>query len=124
LGSTTLYAVSAQKLRGRICGIIWYRDNSSSTRQISEVYRLFQMDEAGLEKEKPSLKNVISDGAIAVIAGADTAASALSSLFFFLLSHPKYYEQLQQEVDYHFPPGADPLDTRSHAEMKFLNACM
>jgi cytochrome P450 len=82
------------------------------------------MDEAGLEKQKPPLPNVIADGALAVVAGADTTASALSSLFFFLLSHPKYYEQLQEEIDSHFPLGADPLNTSSHADMKFLNACL
>jgi len=82
------------------------------------------MDEAGLEKQKPPLGDVIADGAIAVVAGADTTASALASLFFFLLSHPKYYEQLREEIDSHFPPGVDPLDTSSHADMKFLNACI
>ncbi|KAF8207255.1 cytochrome P450 [Mycena galopus ATCC 62051] len=82
------------------------------------------MDEAGLEKQKPPLGNVIADGALAVIAGADTTASALSSLFFLLLSYPKYYDQLQEEIDSHFPPGADPLGTSIYADMKFLNACI
>jgi hypothetical protein len=77
-----------------------------------------------LEKEKPALGDVVADGFTAVIAGADTTASALSSLFFFLLSHPKYYEKLQEEVDSHFALGVDPLETSSHADMKFLNACM
>lgn len=84
----------------------------------------YQMDEAGLENEKPALRDVVSDGATAVIAGADTAASALSSLFFFLLSNPNYYVQLQEEIELHFPPGTDPLDTKTHTEMMFLNACM
>ncbi|KAJ7816265.1 cytochrome P450 [Mycena leptocephala] len=82
------------------------------------------MDEAGLENEKPALRDVVSDGATAVIAGADTAASALSSLFFFLLSNPNYYVQLQEEIELHFPPGTDPLDTKTHTEMMFLNACI
>ncbi|KAJ7914832.1 cytochrome P450 [Mycena leptocephala] len=77
-----------------------------------------------LEKEKPALGDVVADGATAVIAGADTTASALSSLFFFLLSYPKYYEKLQEEVDSHFALGVDPLETSSHADMKFLNACI
>ncbi|KAJ7444864.1 cytochrome P450 [Mycena latifolia] len=82
------------------------------------------MDEAGLEKQKPPLSDVIADGATAVIAGSDTAASALSSLFFLLLFHPKYYNKLQEEIDSHFPAGADPLDTSSHADTRFLNACI
>ncbi|KAJ7709643.1 cytochrome P450 [Mycena rosella] len=82
------------------------------------------MDEAGLEKTKPPLGDVVADGAIAVVAGADTAATALSSLFFLLLSHRKYYQALQEEVDAHFPLGADPLDTGSHADMPLLNACI
>ncbi|KAF7330420.1 Cytochrome P450 [Mycena venus] len=82
------------------------------------------MDEAGLEKEKPLVGDVIADGALAIIAGADTTASAFASLFFLLLSHPKYYEQLQEEIDSQFPHGVDPMDTRSHADMKILNACI
>ncbi|KAJ6468280.1 cytochrome P450 [Mycena sanguinolenta] len=82
------------------------------------------MDEAGLEKQKPALRDVAADGTLAVIAGADTAASALTSLFYFLLSHPKYYEKLQEEVDSQFPPGADPLDVSNHVDMKLLNACI
>ncbi|KAJ7156984.1 cytochrome P450 [Mycena crocata] len=82
------------------------------------------MDEAGLEKEKPPLGDVVADGATAVVAGSDTAASALSSLFFFLLSHPEYYKQLQEEIDFHFPPQSDPLDANIHRDMPFLKACI
>ncbi|KAJ7017517.1 cytochrome P450 [Mycena alexandri] len=103
------------------------RDNalrrSKSTAKTKDLwYHL--TDEAGLEKKKPTLGDVVADGAIAVVAGADTTAAALASLFFFLLSHSKYYQQLQEEIDLHFPPGADPLDTSSHAEMKILEACI
>ncbi|KAF7330444.1 Cytochrome P450 [Mycena venus] len=96
---------------------------SKSTAKTKDLwYHL--MDEAGMEKQKPPLGDVVADGALAVIAGADTTASALSSLIFLLLSHPKYYKQLQEEIDMYFPPGADPLDPSSHADMKFLNACL
>ncbi|KAJ7123341.1 cytochrome P450 [Mycena filopes] len=103
------------------------RDNalrrSKSTAKTKDLwYHL--TDEAGLEKKKPTLGDVVADGATAVVAGADTTAAALASLFFFLLSHPEYYERLQAEIGSHFPPGADPLDTRSHTEMKFLEACI
>ncbi|KAF7330387.1 Cytochrome P450 [Mycena venus] len=99
-----------------------YRRSKSTTTTKDLWYHL--MDEAALEKQKPPLGDVIADGALAVVAGADTTASALASLFYFLLSHPEYYKQLQEEVDAHFPLGSDPLDTSSHAEMKFLNACI
>ncbi|KAJ6583187.1 cytochrome P450 [Mycena sp. CBHHK59/15] len=82
------------------------------------------MDEAGLESEKPAVRDVVAEGALAVVAGSDTAASALSSLFFFLLSNPKYYQRLQEEIDAHFPLGTEPLDASPHADMTFLNACI
>ncbi|KAL4247923.1 Cytochrome P450 superfamily protein [Abortiporus biennis] len=81
-------------------------------------------DEAGLEKVKPPMKNVIADGALAIIAGADTTASAMASLFYLLLSHPEYYKLLREEVDTVFPPGEDPLDTSKHNELTFMNACI
>ncbi|KAJ7923026.1 cytochrome P450 [Mycena leptocephala] len=84
------------------------------------------MDEASLEKQKPALRDVVADAALVVVAGADTAASALASLFYLLLSHPKYYERLQEEIDLQFPPGSgsDPLDVSNYVEMKLLNACI
>ncbi|KAF8212499.1 cytochrome P450 [Mycena galopus ATCC 62051] len=98
------------------------RRSKSQNHKIDLWYYL--MDEAGLEKRKPPFEDVISDGALAIVAGSDTIAAALSSLLFFLLSHPKYYEQLQEEIDSHFPPGIDPLETSVHPNMKFLNACI
>ena len=57
-----------------------------------------------------------------MIAGADTVASALSSVFACLLAHPRTYKRLQQEVDACFPPGADPLDASIHRQMVYLDA--
>ncbi|KAJ7589046.1 cytochrome P450 [Mycena floridula] len=82
------------------------------------------MDEAGLEKEKPALRDVVADATLAVIAGSDTAATALSSLFFFLLSNRRCYELLQEEIDSNFPIGSDIFDARAHVNMKFLDACI
>ncbi|KAJ7352519.1 cytochrome P450 [Mycena albidolilacea] len=123
VASSLLLVPIASRDRLRKFGVDNALRRSKSTAKTKDLwYHL--MDEAGLEKQKPPLPNVIADGALAVVAGADTTASALSSLFFFLLSHPKYYEQLQEEIDSHFPLGADPLNTSSHADMKFLNACL
>jgi len=83
-----------------------------------------QTDEAGFEKVRPSLASVVADGALAIVAGADTTVSALSSLFYFLLSNPNHYKKLQEEVDAVYPPGSDPLDVSKHNELKYMNACM
>ncbi|KAF5314216.1 hypothetical protein D9758_018181 [Tetrapyrgos nigripes] len=81
-------------------------------------------DEAGFEKSKPSIASVVADGTLAIVAGADTTVSALSSLFYFLLSDPTCYKRLQQEVDAVYPPGSDPLDVSKHAELVFMNGCL
>ena len=95
-----------------------------------------------MEKQKPPVGDVIADGitiryclrvptiltsplgAIAMVGGADTTASALSSLFWYLLSDTQSYKLLQAEIDRIYPPGEDALDVSKHEELKFLNACM
>lgn len=78
-----------------------------------------------MEKVKPTDSEIISDGALAMIAGSDTTSTVLSSLFSLLLRNPKEYARLQKEVDEAFPPGeGDPFDTTKLAEMPFLNAVM
>lgn len=72
------------------------------------------MDEASLEKKKPAMGDVIADGTLAIVAGADTTASALSSLFFLLLTNPKYLGIVETEVMSTFPAGADPMDISKH----------
>lgn len=37
-----------------------------------------QMDEAGIEKEKPSIPEVVADGVLSIIAGSDTTSMAIS----------------------------------------------
>ena len=51
------------------------------------------------ERAPPALAQVVDDGVLAVIAGADTTASALTSVFACLLAHPAAYAELQKEVD-------------------------
>ncbi|KAJ7805620.1 cytochrome P450 [Mycena olivaceomarginata] len=81
-------------------------------------------DEAGLEKEKPTLEISAADGILAVIAASDTTASTLSSLLWFLLSNPEYYRRVQQELDSVIVDGDDPFDASKHQELHFLSACM
>ena len=66
----------------------------------------------------------MDDGVLAIIAGADTTASALTSVFACLLAHPGAYAELQKEVDRFYPPGADACATEYHKEMPYLNAVM
>ena len=76
------------------------------------------------ECARPALAQVVDDGILAVIAGADTTASALTSVFACLLAHPGAYAKLQTEVDRFYPLGADACATAHHKEMSYLNAVM
>ncbi|KAF7322347.1 hypothetical protein HMN09_00012400 [Mycena chlorophos] len=83
------------------------------------------MDEDGHEKERPSMKNVVAEGILAIVAGSDTTSVALSSLFWCLLSHPAVYARVQAEVDTVYPDAERILDDCSkHSELVFLTACL
>lgn len=84
----------------------------------------FQIDEAGVERSPPTLAEVAADGVLAIVAGSDTTATTLSSLFWALLSHPTAYRRLQAEVDRYYPPGEDAASTAHHPRMNYLNAVM
>lgn len=86
--------------------------------------KILQVDEGGHEKETPSVPNAIADGLIGIVAGSDTTASTMSSLFYFLLINPKYYANLQAEVDRVFPQGENALDVSKHGNLPFLSACL
>ncbi|KAJ8462070.1 hypothetical protein ONZ51_g11136 [Trametes cubensis] len=65
----------------------------------------------------------LSDGTLlAVIAGADTISSTLTNLLFCLLTHPRVYMRLQEEIDQFYPPGEDPCDRHPPLEMHYLTA--
>lgn len=85
---------------------------------------VFQMDEAGMEKVKPSLAEVGADAVLTIIAGADTTSCAMTSLLWLLLSNQECYERLQKEIDTAYPPGSDPLDVSKHSNLPYLAACM
>ncbi|OCH86875.1 high nitrogen upregulated cytochrome P450 monooxygenase 2 [Obba rivulosa] len=84
-------------------------------------YYLNNEDGAGAPRPFPE---VVSDGALAVIAGSDTTSSVLSNVFFYLLKEPAYYKRLQAEVDKFYPPGEDALSTKHHGDMPFLTAVL
>lgn len=60
----------------------------------------------------------------AVIAGSDTAATALTHIWYFLLRNPTCLSRLRKEVDESFPDGHDIFDFSKQADMPYLNACM
>ncbi|KZS91161.1 cytochrome P450 [Sistotremastrum niveocremeum HHB9708] len=79
--------------------------------------------EAGLEKTRPLVPNVIAEGALAIIAGSDTAATALCALMYLLLTHPDALKRAREEIDSVYPPGSNALDTRLHDQLHFLQSC-
>ncbi|KAI0093392.1 high nitrogen upregulated cytochrome P450 monooxygenase 1 [Irpex rosettiformis] len=83
------------------------------------------IDEEGHEPTPPSLELCAVDGLTAIVAGSDTVATVLSHLWYFLVSHPTYFDRLRKEVDEVFPPGADTnKEIAKQMTMPFLNACV
>ncbi|KIK98681.1 hypothetical protein PAXRUDRAFT_31013 [Paxillus rubicundulus Ve08.2h10] len=80
------------------------------------------IDEAGIERCPPTFAEVASDGVLAIVAGSDTTATTLSSLFWALLDNPTAYRRLQEEIDRYYPPGEDAVSTAHHQQMNYLNA--
>ncbi|KZT08061.1 cytochrome P450 [Laetiporus sulphureus 93-53] len=79
--------------------------------------------ESSTEKERPAFPTIIASAAVAIVAGSDTTATALSSAMFFLCLQPTCYERLRDEVDTAFPLGkAEPTDSVKLAQMDYLNA--
>ncbi|KAJ7454733.1 cytochrome P450 [Mycena latifolia] len=77
------------------------------------------IDEAGLEPTPPSNAQVVSDGALAIIAGAETTSTTLCNLIWFLCRNPAAYRRLQAEVD---DPKRNTWGPASQARMPYLNA--
>ena len=63
------------------------------------------------------MQQLVDDGVLAIVAGADTTSSALTSLTYLLPTHPDVYEKLQVEIDKFYPAGEDALDTKHHRDM-------
>ena len=61
-------------------------------------------NEDGSEKVSPTKSTILSDGALALIAGSDTTASVASSTFWSLLCHLDVLSRLRAEVDKFYPP--------------------
>ena len=78
-----------------------------------------------MEQQRTPLHVVVMNTATAVVAGSDTTATTLSSIFYFLLSNPACFTRLRADIDGAFPPGVkEPTDTTVLAQMPYLNAVM
>ena len=76
------------------------------------------------DRPPPSTQQLIDDGVLAIVAGADTTSSALTSTFYCLLCNPDVYTRLQKEIDKYYPIGEDALETKHHRDMSYLTAVM
>ncbi|KAG7091750.1 hypothetical protein E1B28_008151 [Marasmius oreades] len=120
-GYQTVLAKNVQRMLD--FGREWSNSRVTSGAQTKDLwYHL--TDEAGIEKTPPSRETVTSDSALAIVAGSDTTASAMTCLFWFLLANPECYKRLQREVDEVYPPDEDAMDTSKHPRMKYLGACL
>ncbi|KAJ7286364.1 cytochrome P450, partial [Mycena rebaudengoi] len=81
-------------------------------------------DEAEMERMKPTLAESVSDGTLAIVAGADTTASALSSFLWCILSNPDIYRRVQAEVDSVYPDEESVSDTSKQGDLYLLTACL
>ena len=70
------------------------------------------------------MRDVIADGTLAMVAGADTTSSALASFFYYMLCNPECYQRLKEEIDSVYPSGADAMDTSKHDQLVWTNACL
>ncbi|KAJ7510455.1 cytochrome P450 [Mycena galericulata] len=77
------------------------------------------IDEAGVEPIPPSNAQILSDGGLAIIAGAETTSTNLCHVIWFLLCNPVVYLRLQAEVD---DPKSNSCVPASQARMPYLNA--
>ncbi|KAI0706673.1 high nitrogen upregulated cytochrome P450 monooxygenase 2 [Earliella scabrosa] len=73
------------------------------------------------QKDPPREQQLLDDSFLAIVAGADTSSSALTSLFFLLGRHPEVHASIQTEVDRFFPNGDNPL-SGDYRDMHYLNA--
>ncbi|KAF8802455.1 cytochrome P450 [Phlegmacium glaucopus] len=82
-------------------------------------YHLINEDNNG--GYKPSVGELLNDSGLAIIAGSDTTASAISNLIYFLMFNPTAFKRLQAEVD---ELGEDLMDYAKQAHLPYLNACL
>ncbi|KAL4254974.1 Cytochrome P450 superfamily protein [Abortiporus biennis] len=83
----------------------------------------YLINEDGQSTNKMKPEEVTADGMLAIIAGSDTTAAALSHVLYFLLENPHCYDRLRDEVDNAFSTG-EALESAKLAELSYLNGCL
>ncbi|KAJ7722764.1 cytochrome P450 [Mycena olivaceomarginata] len=109
-----------------VCHIPWLVQTLYLVPMATRVKDLWYhlMDEAGMEKQKPTLAEVVADGVLSIIAGSDTTSIAIGSFVWFILRNPDIYRRVQAEVDSVYADGDSLLDALKHDELRFLTACL
>ena len=91
---------------------------------VDHTLTMSQTDDDGLERRRPTVADILSDGTLAIVAGTDTIKTTLAAVFYHLLLNPTCYQHLQDAVDQAFPNPEDPMDFNKLKEMEYLDACM
>lgn len=73
--------------------------------------------------------DLVSDSELAIVAGSDTAATALSAALFLLAKDPEKQELLRDEIDHLVAQSSSssqslPLSQEQLIEAKYLNGCI
>ncbi|KAJ7478690.1 cytochrome P450 [Mycena galericulata] len=87
----------------------------------------YLMESKRLNVEPYPFPLIVSNAVTIIVAGADTTASVLTNMFFYLLSNPKVYRRLQAEVDDTFTRdhgSREPNDAALLTNMPYLNSVM
>lgn len=86
-------------------------------------YYLGTEDVEGAERLRPD--ELAADGALALIAGSDTSASAMICALYFLLCNPQYLAKCRDEIDAVVSNGITPwTGDEGHNTLPYMNACL
>ncbi|KAH8827462.1 cytochrome P450 [Flagelloscypha sp. PMI_526] len=96
-------------------------DRNSRPLAFRDLFYVFAKEDEP-EHLRPSRDFLINNAFVGIAAGADTTYTALSSLFFLLLSHPDKLKALREEID-QLEEGELTNLTRL-AQLPYLNACI
>ena len=108
-------------LVAKTCSTIWFAyQHSRHGVLLLTPHSICQNDEEHREPIPPSIANVCAEGVLAIVAGADTTATTLTSVFYFLLRNPEAYRRLQEEIDTTFPDHEEPMDALRLSKMEWL----
>ncbi|KAK7022167.1 cytochrome P450 [Favolaschia claudopus] len=87
-------------------------------------YHLASADEGGHETKKPAQEIAAADSLTAIVAASDTSTTTMTSVVWFLLSHPAYYQRVQEELDRVIPSGDNLPDSDKQSHLHFVTACI